>query len=436
MNIPNILYSRKFPNITYFYSIGKSVNGRDLPVIAIASEARYDDFNIPDFKFIANVHGNEVIGLELLLILVQVLLENYGKNEYLTKLINTTSIHIMPTMNPDGYENYRSDKTNPNAGFTNANMVDLETDFPYQQQKNTKLLQPETQAVMKWTKTIPFLLSANLRDGAYFVSYPSYNCSRKNGACRNRDHRLLVRLAYEYMHLQLPHFNQVKADCPLQDNSNSRILNEAEYSPKIDTMQNWNYINSNCIELTFFLHCQQISSSNTLRQLWDMHKYSLINYISQIHQSLNGYVRNRNTGLGIQGVEVNVKGSGKPVYSQNNGAFFRLLNPGTYTVLFTHPLYVTVKQQFKITAGPSTKRKAIILMTSVNVSNANQHVDDHKYVIDTRAAVTLNMQLSNISQLNPVLTLPASVDISSNCCCKFLANTFAVTMLISLVPVF
>lgn len=46
----------------------------------------------------------KVVGREAMLYLISVLCNNYGKNEYLTRLINNTRIHIMPSMNPDGYE--------------------------------------------------------------------------------------------------------------------------------------------------------------------------------------------------------------------------------------------------------------------------------------------------------------------------------------------
>ena len=56
----------------------------------------------------------------------------------------------------------------------NANRVDLNRNFPdqYDPSIEQSRREPEVEAVMKWSKEYPFVLSANLHGGSLVANYP------------------------------------------------------------------------------------------------------------------------------------------------------------------------------------------------------------------------------------------------------------------------
>ena len=49
------------------------------------------------------IHGDEVVGRELVLYLARALCTQFGSDAAITELVSTTEIHLLPSLNTDGY---------------------------------------------------------------------------------------------------------------------------------------------------------------------------------------------------------------------------------------------------------------------------------------------------------------------------------------------
>jgi hypothetical protein len=154
----------KFPNLIRLIEIGKSVKGRPLVFAFISSKPNE---SLPEFKYVANMHGDEILGRELMVKLVEDLASNYGTDQRITKLLDSVHVYIMPSMNPDGAA--------ARVRF-NANGIDLNRSFPdftTSDNVNTETNRaPEVQAMMRFQAQHNFKLSANFHGGAEVVNYP------------------------------------------------------------------------------------------------------------------------------------------------------------------------------------------------------------------------------------------------------------------------
>lgn len=95
-----------YPRFLTLQSIGRSVEGRDIWVMIINNPQTGDHTEKAAFWADANIHGNEIQGTEVNLYLIWFLMENYDALPMVRELVDRRAFYIVPTMNPDGRENF------------------------------------------------------------------------------------------------------------------------------------------------------------------------------------------------------------------------------------------------------------------------------------------------------------------------------------------
>ncbi|XP_069545682.1 carboxypeptidase D [Brachyistius frenatus] len=327
-------YSSEFPSITYLHSIGHSVEERELYVMVISDNPTVHEHGEPEFKYVANMHGNEVVGRELMLNLIEYFCRNYGTDPEVTSLVSNTRIHIMPSMNPDGYEAATEGDMNGSAGRNNSNNFDLNRNFPDQFTIITDPRQPETIAVMNWLKSIPFVLSANLHGGSLVVNYPFDD--DEDGISHDSpspDDKVFQQLARTYsQENSLMHKGHPCQDEYANEYFQDGITNGAQWYIVPGGMQDWNYLNTNCFEVTIEQSCVKYPMAKELPKYWEQNRRALLQFIHQVHTGVKGTVSDIGDGTGIPDATISVEGTDHSITTAHTGDYWRLLIPGTYTI--------------------------------------------------------------------------------------------------------
>ena len=84
----------EYPNLSKLYSIGKSLQGRELWTMEITNHTTGPAEEKPGMWIDGNTHSAEVAGSAVCLKTIWYLLYNYGKNSFITELLDTRSIYI------------------------------------------------------------------------------------------------------------------------------------------------------------------------------------------------------------------------------------------------------------------------------------------------------------------------------------------------------
>ena len=97
---------RGFPDLTKLYSVGKSVEGRDLWCLEVTAFKVGDANRKPGMYIDGNIHGNEVQAGEVVAYTAWYLCHQYGRLDKVTELLDQTVFYLIPTINPDGRDRW------------------------------------------------------------------------------------------------------------------------------------------------------------------------------------------------------------------------------------------------------------------------------------------------------------------------------------------
>uniref|UniRef100_A0A8C4QWI2 Carboxypeptidase X, M14 family member 1 n=1 Tax=Eptatretus burgeri TaxID=7764 RepID=A0A8C4QWI2_EPTBU len=352
------------PNVTRLYWLGRSTQRRRLYVFEMSENPGVHEAGEPEFRYVAGMHGNEVLGRELLLLLAQYICWHYRQgDERILRLLRTTRIHLLPSMNPDGYEKAYH-KGSELAGWAegrwttigydlNHNFADLNTIlwdaedrgyipdiFPnhyitipeWYSGINTSAVAVETRAVISWMESIPFVLGGNLHGGELVVTYP-FDCVRSYGVesepSPTADESLFRWLATSYASLH-PTMSNAARPCHTDDfRPGQGIINGGAWHTVPGSMNDFSYLHTNCFELTMELSCDKFPSVVELPAEWELNQESLLTFMEQVHRGIKGFVRDPD-GNGIPDAIIRVHGINHDVRTATDGDYWRMLNPGTY----------------------------------------------------------------------------------------------------------
>jgi hypothetical protein len=311
-----------YPAITKKVSFGTTVQGRSLWAFLITDNPDSEE-NEAEVRLAANIHGDEVVGKELLLALIDSLTKTYATSATIANLVNNRAIWIVPSLNPDG---------NMLSQRYNANGEDLNRDYPVpdggSNGGSVSGTETETQQTISYWGAKHTSLSMVFHGGAVVANYPwDYTTT----ICP--DDALARTVSLGYSKLNTPMYNSTEFT--------NGITNGGAWYIVRGSLQDWSYNSTGGLEITVECSNDKWPAASTLPGFWNDNKNSLLYFIRKAGEGVGGVVSDSTTGLPLSGVAITVTGTGKAVTSDVPGDYHRMLPSGTYSLSFAKTGYTT-----------------------------------------------------------------------------------------------
>jgi hypothetical protein len=286
-------------NIMILDTLGYSIQGRMILGAKVSDNPTLEE-NEPEFRIIGCHHGNEYMSVEMALLMLEYLTDNYGSDPQATHLVNDMETWIIPMMNPDG-------RTAGTRG--NALGVDLNRDYGYMWDYLTPdyFSQPETRVIREHGMKHNFSISLSFHTSGDIVNYV-WNYKDFPVA----DSAFVVDISEEY-----GSFNGYW------------VVEGYEWYVTNGDCNDWSYGSRSSIDATI-----ETANSN-ITNVWNLNRPGMLAMMERTDDGVRGVITDAGTGQPLEGM-VRCVQLGLPVYADPIvGDYQKNLLPGTYTLRFS-----------------------------------------------------------------------------------------------------
>ena len=308
------------PTLCHLESIGDSEQGREIWALKLTDNPTIEE-DEPEFRFMATIHGDEPVGTEMCIYMIETLVAGYGVNTRITNLVDNVELWFLPMHNPDG---------NALGQRANANGYDLNRNFPdwFDDRDNTTTGRPqEVGVLMDWTWEHNFILSTMYHGGAAVANYPWDN-NENNSSVFSPTPDEDVAYAVSYLYASTNSYM-------LNGGFTDGITNGADWYAVSGGVQDWCYSWNGEMCITMELGNTKWPSYTTLDSYWAQNEESMFAMAEFCLRGVRGIVTDANTGLPLDDVNVYLDDREFPTFTDGAvGDYHRLAMPGTYSLTF------------------------------------------------------------------------------------------------------
>lgn len=136
--------------------------------------------------------------------------------------------------------------------------------------------------------------------------------------------------------------------CPNDDKGfTDGITNGADWYLLEGGMQDYNYYWNGCMEVTLEVSCCKYPARDQLAEFWGQNKKALLSYIAEANKGVKGQILDV-TGAPVTNARLKIKDREFYFQTSRRGEFWRILMPGSYTLLVTADGFEPIENEFTV----------------------------------------------------------------------------------------